>query len=1515
MTIFTYTLFLAALLPSVSSAASLRALQEISSEIPQINDADWSITNQAAVEEGNVCDNGCEGDYAIFKDTLQNSPVEIEVFFTVKGRYAVAAGTIGDNFPTRLEELKTNHPEVDILILVECPGSANNTASIIGSRFVHANGYQTCVPSDIDSSHGHVASGGTDFFASGVKRYATPGARVGIHSWAGENNGVPIVGSDLPSDDPEHLPFLQFYTDTCIPEDFYWETLSHGVEPMYYLTEEDFVNTFPYFRNCRAEVGNCNIDSSEPSQQPSPAPSDKPSTGMPSSAPTTPTTHIPSNSPSKTPSNPVPSDSPSAPPSKAPTNANNNPSNSPSTSPSQAPSQPDSTRDVPTSSISSSPSDIPTISTSEIPTKSPSKNESTSPSDMPSIAPTESSSKPSSAPSKIKSLYPSQAPTLVASNQPTTTIIPSNHPSGSPNSNLDKEDTTSSNSPTVTQIPSPKERVSGYCDQTYTMTDGSTTYSGLYCSNDGSLNGATDGTKTNAIISQHGTNRDGDNYLSRVQVAGELTDGVVYGNSIIVAPQFLIADDLAALGTSEQSSYLYWSSPGWKIGDLSQDGTYPRSFRVSSFDCMTRIIELMLIKYPNLEKITVIGHSAGGQFVHRYSAGGTAENLEVASGKTFQYVVMNPSSWLYYSNKRAEEDPDNFFAMTSKDFTAPETDCVGYNNYKYGLQNMNNYMSSVGGATLRSNYISRRVMIFLGDQDTVADSNLDRTCMADLQGANRYERGLIFYNYALLEFGAQIADSGRHNLRIAPGVGHSSSGMYASQCGQIILFGYNGAGTYKCNDVVFSTATSPMPTRRPTPAPSAGPSMQPSVIPSAIPSASPSVSKAPSAVPSQQPSQSPTTSKAPSQQPSQQPSESPSVSQMPSHVPSQQPSQSPSVSQSPSNVPSQQPSDIPSNLPSALPSMQPSVSMMPSLSSNPSAVPSNFPSSFPSQAPSQMPSMKPSVSMKPSLSSNPSAVPSSRPSGIPSAMPSMTQTNNPTAEAEFHRIIQAEMLNQKVLGAAYAYRGPGMTVPALGVYGKLSASADTLVDLDTTFQLASLTKPFTAAVVGVLVDKGVIKLDDSICDALGLPLTSTACHNPSYPNTNVTWRMLATHRSSIARGVPDYEDDANDRFVQANYGPAGLPNYGPVLDGNTNCPIDDIEEFYLDLFTKRTPQLTTVGQDNNLKVQWYDSVQRQYGMNGMWNATYGPGTTHSYSNVGMAYVAALVRKAVLKTPFQTASFEAFFQEHVAKKVGMERTSYFRDTSNTNVAVPHDPQVNGVWREIGHYCWAEYADGSLYASIKDMAKWGEAMITKGVNILWSQTTADNHVFGCQERDVAVGAWPGTAPKDCNNSLGWFKGEIDESDWSDLNWTNAITHSGSEGGIATSMLVLPESNSYVIVMSNTEGFDDGYFSEGIVNVGRKQFDNTGSGTFPPARRNGATRSETRTSKGGPKLTKGAQEQHHKKKDQSNFALPVVESEFGIDESWNSNAASEGNKASPAISLFAIAGVSLLLCHLLD
>ena len=109
----------------------------------------------------------------------------------------------------------------------------------------------------------------------------------------------------------------------------------------------------------------------------------------------------------------------------------------------------------------------------------------------------------------------------------------------------------------------------------------------------------------------------------------------------------------------------------------------------------------------------------------------------------------------------------------------------------------------------------------------------------------------------------------------------------------------------------------------------------------------------------------------------------------------------------------------------------------------------------------------------------------------------------------------AQALREKdVFNGAWLYAEKGEIV-SKGVSGFRDPEGTTPITEDTIFQLASVTKQFTATAVMLLVRQGLLRLDDEITK-----------YFPQIPYPGVTVRHLLSHTG----GVPDYFDDA-DWFI------------------------------------------------------------------------------------------------------------------------------------------------------------------------------------------------------------------------------------------------------------------------------------------------------------------------------------------------------------------------------------------------
>jgi CubicO group peptidase (beta-lactamase class C family) len=120
--------------------------------------------------------------------------------------------------------------------------------------------------------------------------------------------------------------------------------------------------------------------------------------------------------------------------------------------------------------------------------------------------------------------------------------------------------------------------------------------------------------------------------------------------------------------------------------------------------------------------------------------------------------------------------------------------------------------------------------------------------------------------------------------------------------------------------------------------------------------------------------------------------------------------------------------------------------------------------------------------------------------------------------------ITAEMAKRRIPGLALAVVKDGRPVRLQG-YGVATLEHDVAVTPDTVFELASLTKQFTAAAIMSLVEEGKVGLDDLIDKHLtGAPTTWRG----------ITVRHLLTHTGGF-QGLPDGFQSLRADAWRANY--------------------------------------------------------------------------------------------------------------------------------------------------------------------------------------------------------------------------------------------------------------------------------------------------------------------------------------------------------------------------------------------
>lgn len=307
------------------------------------------------------------------------------------------------------------------------------------------------------------------------------------------------------------------------------------------------------------------------------------------------------------------------------------------------------------------------------------------------------------------------------------------------------------------------------------------------------LQQGSDGIKM-ALIVIHGAGRNADDYYCSATAAVRLQQQYPAESVLVIVPRFAsVSDD--AIHLHEGGIPLLWKDTGdgpWRYG--AQAASPSKATTISSFETMDRIVSVLHnhTALPNLQHITIAGHSSGGQFVQRYSLLTSFWN-----SKRMSAIVANPSNYAYLT-------PLRFMNGTWKIPNTAKSDCPQYNEWEYGLdhggkmvvpykdralERLNNNMTA-----LIQRYAHRQVTYLAGGADrcNVSESQqhngwcyshgLETSCMDMMQGSSRWERN-IRHVESLRMLGVKS-----HKRRVVPGVGHDHSLIFTSPTGLSALF-------------------------------------------------------------------------------------------------------------------------------------------------------------------------------------------------------------------------------------------------------------------------------------------------------------------------------------------------------------------------------------------------------------------------------------------------------------------------------------------------------------------------------------------------------------------------------------------------------------------------------------------------------------------------------------------------------------------------------------------------------
>ena len=250
-------------------------------------------------------------------------------------------------------------------------------------------------------------------------------------------------------------------------------------------------------------------------------------------------------------------------------------------------------------------------------------------------------------------------------------------------------------------------------------------------------------------------------------------------------------------------------------------------------------------------------------------------------------------------------------------------------------------------------------------------------------------------------------------------------------------------------------------------------------------------------------------------------------------------------------------------------------------------------------------------------------------------------------QSEYESDLTQKMAAAGIPGIAVALVHRDKTV-FNGGYGFADVERGRNVSPQTVFHICSMSKTVVGTALMMLWERGTFRLDEPISNHIDFTV-----QHPNFPRSDITFRQVFTHTSSIS---------------DENYGGESQPFSAP---GDPTIPLRQFLTGYL------TPD-----------GEWY-STSGSY-------LAQAPGSTWSYSNVGMALAGHLV-EALSGVPV-----DQFTQDKIFTPLGMTSAGWMlADVDRSQLATPYAYEEM-QFRPLPHIGYPDWPAGLLRVSVVDFA---------------------------------------------------------------------------------------------------------------------------------------------------------------------------------------------------------------------
>ena len=181
-----------------------------------------------------------------------------------------------------------------------------------------------------------------------------------------------------------------------------------------------------------------------------------------------------------------------------------------------------------------------------------------------------------------------------------------------------------------------------------------------------------------------------------------------------------------------------------------------------------------------------------------------------------------------------------------------------------------------------------------------------------------------------------------------------------------------------------------------------------------------------------------------------------------------------------------------------------------------------------------------------------------------------------------------------------------------------------------------------------------------------------------------------------------------------------------------------------------------------------------------------PGKRYSYSNPAFDILCDVIAKTSGMT------FEDYMKKNIFEPIGMKNSTFFKPEVPENIAT--QPHVLGdslqiVVSKTYPYNRRHAGSSTLHSNVQDMLLWAKVYLNKG-------TIDGKQIFSETSYELLTSVH--TPKKQRKVCLSWFQGKMKDTE------SKIYYHSGGDTGYATFFGFLPEHQSAVVMMSNTDGF---------------------------------------------------------------------------------------------------------------